>query len=58
MKVVAPERVIEPALAGEVVDCGDGRGTVAAELLRTLCREHRDEVSLMGLLVGPTRLGD
>ena len=49
--VVAPELVIEAARAGEIVDCseGDGRGTVAADLLRTLCRERRDEVDDRGL---------
>src|SRR6478609_8103394 len=49
--VVAPELVIEAARAGEVADCGDGdrRGTVAADLLRTLCRERRDEVDDRGL---------
>jgi hypothetical protein len=37
--VVAPELVIEAARAGEAGDCGDrdGRGTAAADLLRTLC---------------------
>jgi hypothetical protein len=38
----------------KIVDCGgvgdgDGRGTVAADLLRTLCRERRDEVDDRGL---------
>jgi hypothetical protein len=49
--VVAPELVIESARAGEVVDCGDGdgRGTVAADLLRSLCRDGRDEVDDRGL---------
>ena len=51
--VVVPELVIEAARAGGVVDCGDGdgdsRGTVAAALLRTLCRERRDKVDDRGL---------
>jgi hypothetical protein len=49
--VVAAELVIEAARAGEAVDCGegDGRGTVAADLLRTLCRERRDGVDDRGL---------
>jgi len=28
---------------------GESRGMVAADLLRTLCREHRDEVDDRGL---------
>lgn len=49
--VVAPEVVIEVARAGNVVVCGDGdgRGPVAADLVRTLCRERRDEVDDRGL---------
>jgi hypothetical protein len=49
--VVASEVVASPARAGEVVVCGEGgeRGMVAADLLRTLCRERRDEVNNRGL---------
>jgi hypothetical protein len=49
--VVAPELVIEAARASEIVDRSEGesRGMVAADLLRTLCRERRDEVDDRGL---------
>jgi hypothetical protein len=44
--VVAPELVIQTARAGKIVDCGDseGPGAVDAVLLRSRCRECRDEV--------------
>ena len=49
--MVASEFVVEAARAGDVVVCGDGeeRGTVGAGVLRTLCREHRDEVDIAWL---------
>jgi hypothetical protein len=49
--VVAPEFVVEAARAGAVVECGgaDELGTIEAELLRSLCREQRDEIDHRGL---------
>jgi hypothetical protein len=49
--VVAAELVIEAARAGRAVDCAvSGEpGVVDAELLRSLCRERRDEVDDRGL---------